>query len=192
MHVTDEEKDRIAIPCDNIKETLAALKAISKGQLDEQQSNGPIRIFIHLTSNSAEDKSHQKIYSVTCSSCKKSPVSGFVYHCLQCIDSYDLCGQCGAAGKHPDHVLLRISGDMVSYSFTTWKGVSDNILHAVHRNFLFVNSLAFLSGANETTRGQRWRSTFVRDFQPQNQDENLHVTSVVINERGYYEPLSFA
>ncbi|XP_046642458.1 uncharacterized protein LOC124327533 [Daphnia pulicaria] len=113
----DEDNDRIAIPCDNIKETLAALRVITKGHLDDHES--PIRIFIQLVSTSASahletgnclGNVHRDLH---CSICK-TELSGFVYKCLQCENDFTLCGHCETAGKHPEHVVIRFVGDQLN------------------------------------------------------------------------------
>ncbi|KAK4027066.1 hypothetical protein OUZ56_016085 [Daphnia magna] len=105
----DEENDRIAIPCDNIKETLAALRVITKGHLDDQEN--PIRLFIQITSPSVTANCQGNPHpNLICSSCKNQLV-GFVYKCLECDGDFTLCGQCDTAGKHPEHVVIRFAGD---------------------------------------------------------------------------------
>ncbi|KAI9563799.1 hypothetical protein GHT06_011264 [Daphnia sinensis] len=105
----DEENDRIAIPCDNIKETLAALRVITHGHLDDQEN--PIRIFIQITSPSVAGNCQGNPHlNVICSSCKNQLV-GFVYKCLECDGDLTLCGQCDTSGKHPEHVFIRFAGD---------------------------------------------------------------------------------
>jgi hypothetical protein len=111
----DEENDRIAIPCDNIKETLAALRVISKGHLDEQES--PIRIFIQLVSTTSAPASTGNCLGnahpdLLCSICK-AEITGFVYKCLQCDNDFTLCGRCDTAGKHSEHVVVRFVGDQL-------------------------------------------------------------------------------
>jgi hypothetical protein len=118
--VIDEENDRIAIPCDNIKETLAALRVISKGHLDEQES--PIRIFIQLISTTSAPASTGNCLGnahpdLLCSICK-AEITGFVYKCLQCDNDFTLCGRCDTAGKHSEHVVVRFVGDQV-FKFCT-------------------------------------------------------------------------
>lgn len=119
--VIDEENDRIAIPCDNIKETLAALRVISKGHLDEQES--PIRIFIQLVSTTSAPASTGNClgnahHDLLCSVCK-AEITGFVYKCLQCDNDFTLCGRCDTAGKHSEHVVVRFVGDQV-FKFCTY------------------------------------------------------------------------
>lgn len=114
----DEENDKIAIPCDNIKETLAALRVITKGQMENRQET-PVKIFIHLLPSldhpTAAGNCQGNVHdSITCSNCEKLPVIGFVYRCLQCKNDYNLCGQCDTAGKHREHVVIRFAGDQVN------------------------------------------------------------------------------
>lgn len=111
INFPDEENDRIAIPCDNIKETLAALRVITKGHLDDQEN--PIRLFIQITSPSVTGNCQGNPHpNLICSSCKNQLV-GFVYKCLECDGDFTLCGQCDTAGKHPEHVVIRFAGDQV-------------------------------------------------------------------------------
>lgn len=50
-----------------------------------------------------------------CSECW-GVIDGFGYRCLECEPGMcDLCARCGAAGKHPEHALVRTSGSMVNY-----------------------------------------------------------------------------
>lgn len=105
----DELNDRIEIPCDSIKETLAALKVITKGNLQDQIT--PIHVFIQVLlpkssplPGNCRGLSHTNI---KCSECNKVPVTGFIYGCLQCHDSKHFCGECEASGCHPEHFIIR-------------------------------------------------------------------------------------
>ncbi len=51
---------------------------------------------------------HQGIH---CDGCQ-GEVRGYRYYCIQCAD-YDLCFKCEAAGFHPHHILIRLSGPPV-------------------------------------------------------------------------------
>ena len=51
--------------------------------------------------------------TVTCDGCL-SHVYGFRYKCIECPD-FDLCGECEALGKHPNHKMLRFSTPQVIY-----------------------------------------------------------------------------
>lgn len=113
-NISDEDNDRIEIPCDNIRETLAALKVMMNGRFEEQSK--PIRVFIQprparvLSAGNCQGEVHSNLH---CSGCKKGPIKGFLYKCLQCPHDYNLCGQCDTAGKHPEHVFIRCSGSQV-------------------------------------------------------------------------------
>ena len=50
-------------------------------------------------------------WGVTCDGCQ-GVVKGFRYKCFQCPD-FDLCGKCEAAGQHPGHSFIRVTGAMV-------------------------------------------------------------------------------
>lgn len=118
MFITDKFKDRVEIPCDNIRETLAALKAVTHGELEQYTS--PIRLLIQPIPNrmpptgNCRGSPHS---TLQCSECKKWPVAGFVYRCLQCPQDFVLCGECDTAGLHPEHVFLRFAQDDQVYVY---------------------------------------------------------------------------
>lgn len=109
---SDEKKDRIAIPCDD--STLAILRVITKGDLDDQQS--PIPIFIQVDPpyvseiTNGEGNNYSKMM---CSGCKKELTTGFLYKCLECRHDENLCYRCYWAGRHPEHIIVRCNENQV-------------------------------------------------------------------------------
>ncbi|XP_017019279.1 protein ref(2)P [Drosophila kikkawai] len=57
---------------------------------------------------SADDPSNFIIHdNVECDACGVAPIVGFRYKCVQC-SNFDLCQQCEAAHKHPEHLMVRM------------------------------------------------------------------------------------
>lgn len=112
FHNLDDDGDRIALPIEDVKETVAALFS-----LRSENTGKPIRLCI-LPQDLREPGNcvGQIHFGIQCSSCMKKPITGFRYKCSRCAD-YDLCGKCESAGIHPEHNFIRMSHPVSSVSF---------------------------------------------------------------------------
>lgn len=110
----DDEGDMISMSSD--AELWLALKAVKDNLL---------RIFVREAPQASEKKTQEESnpqHPCVCDGCDKSVV-GFRFKCLMCPD-YDLCSDCEKTGLHSEHVMLRISPEMIGTEFTWWPYLS--------------------------------------------------------------------
>ena len=119
---TDEDGDTITIDTDEelilaltelpgpVYKLTANVRGARRAQQQQQQEDEPA---------AGASAVHA---GVTCDGCDKMPIVGFRYKCVVC-DDYDLCGACDAAGKHPGHNMMRISGPEVIWPQRLFKRI---------------------------------------------------------------------
>lgn len=115
LFLIDDEGDKVTISSDD--ELVAALMYVKRK--DEEpfrlflQTPGGVKLDADSTSTSSSSNNQGETHwGVTCDGCQ-GIVKGFRYKCFQCPD-YDLCGQCESAGNHPGHLVLRVTGPLVT------------------------------------------------------------------------------
>ncbi|XP_047019142.1 protein ref(2)P-like isoform X1 [Helicoverpa zea] len=109
----DEDGDDVVVSSDD--EVMTALQALSGDVIklyvyckaEEAKDDDCDIILTAVTGNPSGAPDTPAVhYGVMCDSCDGS-VIGFRYKCSVC-DDYDLCSQCEAAGKHPEHCMVRV------------------------------------------------------------------------------------
>ncbi|XP_035445751.2 sequestosome-1 isoform X1 [Spodoptera frugiperda] len=109
----DEDGDNVVISSDD--EVMTALQALGGDVIrlfvycksEEPKDGGCDIVFTAVAANPTEAPGTPAVhYGVVCDSCDGSVV-GFRYKCSVC-DDYDLCSRCEAAGRHPEHCMIRV------------------------------------------------------------------------------------
>ncbi|CAH1639572.1 unnamed protein product, partial [Spodoptera littoralis] len=110
---TDEDGDNVVISSDD--EVMTALQVLGGDVIrlfvycksEEPKNEGCDIVFTAVAGNPTEAPGAPAVhYGVVCDSCDGSVV-GFRYKCSIC-DDYDLCSRCEAAGRHPEHCMIRV------------------------------------------------------------------------------------
>ena len=107
----DDEQDFVTISSDD--ELVSALMYVKR------QPAEPFRLTVKLQGAPSKPETTTNLgncqgnvhVGVHCDGCQ-GPIRGFRYKCFQCFD-FDLCGKCEAAGLHPGHTMLRVTGVLV-------------------------------------------------------------------------------
>ncbi|XP_022822462.1 protein ref(2)P-like isoform X3 [Spodoptera litura] len=109
----DEDGDNVVISSDD--EVMTALQVLGGDVIrlfvycksEEPKDEGCDIVFTAVAGNPTEAPGAPAVhYGVVCDSCDGSVV-GFRYKCSIC-DDYDLCSRCEAAGRHPEHCMIRV------------------------------------------------------------------------------------
>uniref|UniRef100_A0A2A4JER1 ZZ-type domain-containing protein n=1 Tax=Heliothis virescens TaxID=7102 RepID=A0A2A4JER1_HELVI len=138
----DEDGDDVVVSSDD--EVMTALQALSGDVIklyvyckaEEAKDDDCDIILTAVTGNPSGAPDAPAVhYGVMCDSCDSSVV-GFRYKCSVC-DDYDLCSRCEAAGKHPEHCMVRVPTPNMSRTV---------IKAAIKRSRHFLKSVATAMG----------------------------------------------